>query len=160
DVEAVVNCVGVLQDGLGDRTRRVHVAATCALFEACLKAGIRRVIHVSAIGASEVGATKFSRTKAEADHFLAQLDLDWVILRPGLALGPSVYGGTAMLRGLAGLPLMTPVAAADSRIQVVSTDDIAETVTFCLRPRTPYKVIWELAHPKVLSLGEILLATR
>src|SRR5258705_190920 len=84
------HCVGVLQDGLGDRTNRVHVAATCALFEACLKLGIRRVIHVSAIGASDVGATKFSRTKAAADMFLARLDLDWVILRPALALGSSV----------------------------------------------------------------------
>ncbi len=65
--------------------------------------GIRRVVHVSAIGAEPAGPTGFSRTKAEAEAHLRQLDLDWVILRPALVLAPAVYGGTAMLRGLAGL---------------------------------------------------------
>ena len=70
DIDAVVNCVGVLQDGARDDTRRVHVTATCALFDACAQAGIRRVVHVSAIGAEPAGPTPFSRTKAEADALL------------------------------------------------------------------------------------------
>ena len=118
-IDAVVNCVGVLQDGARDDTRRVHVTATCALFDACAQAGIRRVVHVSAIGAGPAGPTAFSRTKAEADAYLSTLDLDWVILRPALVLSPMAYGGTAMLRALAGIPLVTPVIGADSRIQVV-----------------------------------------
>src|SRR5438874_11720193 len=48
-IEAVVNCVGVLQDGARDDVRRVQVAATVALFAACERAGARRVIHISAI---------------------------------------------------------------------------------------------------------------
>ena len=66
---------------------------------------------------------------------MSTLDLDWVILRPALVLSPVVYGGTAMLRGLAGIPLVTPVIGPDSRIQVVSVDDVAETVAFCARGR-------------------------
>jgi uncharacterized protein YbjT (DUF2867 family) len=63
-IEAVVNCVGVLQDGARDDTARVHVQATGALFEACRIAGIRRVIHVSAIGVAQDGPSGFSRSKA------------------------------------------------------------------------------------------------
>src|SRR5215470_6254006 len=62
-IDAVVNCVGVLQDGAGDDTERVHVAGTCALFDACAALGIRRVIHVSAIGADRAGPSEFARTK-------------------------------------------------------------------------------------------------
>src|SRR5688572_6795314 len=51
DIDAVVNCVGVLQDGARDNVRRVHVEATTAMFAACERIGLRRVIHISAIGA-------------------------------------------------------------------------------------------------------------
>ena len=156
----MVNCVGVLQDGARDDTRRVHVTATCALFDACAQAGIRRVVHVSAIGAEPAGPTAFSRTKAEADAYLSTLDLDWVILRPALVLSPMAYGGTAMLRALAGVPLLTPLMAPDSRIQVVSVDDVAETVAFSLTTAAPAKVRWELAHPQAHALGDIVLAIR
>ena len=159
-IDAVVNCVGVLQDSARDDTRRVHVTATCALFDACAQAGIRRVVHVSAIGAGRAGPTPFSRTKAEADAHLAALDLDWVILRPALVLSPMAYGGTAMLRALAGVPLLTPVIGPDSRIQVISVDDVAETVALSLTAGAPAKVRWELAHPQSHTLGDIVLAIR
>lgn len=166
NVDAVVNCVGVLQDGARDDVQAVQVDGTCALFDACVAAGVRRVIHVSAVGASAEGPTAFARTKAEADAHLASLDLDWVILRPALVLSPAAYGGTAMLRGLAGLPWVTP--AIPSRVQVVSVDDVAETVAVCLAPNAPAKaackvtskVTWELAHPAIHDLGDIVAALR
>ena len=164
-IDAVVNCVGVLQDGARDDTARVHVEATSALFDACRQAGIRRVIHVSAIGAERDGPTAFSRTKAAAEAHLAALDLDWVILRPGLVLAPAVHGGTAMLRALAAMPLVTPIVGAESRIQVVSIEEVVDTVAYCLAPGAPTKmtcakVTWDLVHPQVLSLREIVNAIR
>jgi uncharacterized protein YbjT (DUF2867 family) len=160
DIDAVVNCVGVLQDGARDDTSRVHVEATSALFDACRQAGIRRVIHVSAIGAERDGPTTFSRTKAAAEAYLAGLDLDWVILRPGLVLAPAVHGGTAMMRALAAMPLVIPLIGAESRIQVVGMEDVADTVALCLAPGAPAKLTWELVHPQVLSLREIVSAMR
>ena len=49
-IEAVVNCVGALQDGSRDDLKRLQTG-TIALFAACERLRIRRVIHVSAIGA-------------------------------------------------------------------------------------------------------------
>jgi uncharacterized protein YbjT (DUF2867 family) len=158
-IEAVVNCVGVLQDGARDDMSRVQ-QATCALFDACRDAGIRRVVHVSAIGADRDGPTEFSRTKATAEAHLAGLDLDWLILRPALVLAPAVHGGSAMVRALAAVPLMTPLVAAESRIQVVSLDEVADTIARALAPGAPAKATWELMHPRVLSLREIVTATR
>lgn len=159
-IDAVVNCVGVLQDGAHDDVRRVHVEGTCALFDACLQSGVRRVVHVSALGAAADGPTAFTRTKAAADAHLAGLDLDWVILRPGLVLAPVAYGGTAMLRALAAVPLLTPAIDADSRIQVVGVDEVAETVALCLGSGAPARVRFDLAQPRVYSFGEIVVAMR
>jgi uncharacterized protein YbjT (DUF2867 family) len=159
-IDAVVNCVGVLQDGARDDVRRVQVEATTALFAACEAAGVRHVIHISAIGASRDAPTAFARTKAEAEYDLAGRNLDWVILRPGLVLAPVVYGGTAMLRGLAGLPFAMPLVEADARVQVVSVDDVAQTVAHCLRTDAASKLKWDVAHPQVLTLGAIAGAMR
>ena len=159
-IDAVVKCVGVLQDGARDDVQRIQAAATTALFAACERSGVRRVIHISAIGAARTAPTLFGRSKAKAEDDLTGRHLDWVILRPALVLAATVYGGTAMLRGLAGLPLLTPVIEPDARLQVVSVDDVAETVAFCLAPGAPAEVKWDLAHPQALTLGTIVGALR
>ena len=51
NVDAVVNCVGVLQDGWRDDVQRIQEAGTVALFDGCQRAGVRRIVHVSALGA-------------------------------------------------------------------------------------------------------------
>jgi uncharacterized protein YbjT (DUF2867 family) len=155
-IDAVVNCVGVLQDGARDDVRRVQVEATTALFAASERAGVRRVIHISAIGASRLAPTAFARSKAEAEDDLTGRRLEWVILRPGLVLAPVVYGGTAMLRGLAGLPLVTPLIEPDARVQIVSVEDVAETVALCLAPNAKSDLKWDLAHPQVLTLTSVV----
>jgi uncharacterized protein YbjT (DUF2867 family) len=159
-IDAVVNCVGVLQDRAGGHLTRVQVDGTVALFNACAEAGVRRVIHVSAVGAGPSGATRFTRTKAVADAQLMRLDLDWTILRPALVLAPAAHGGSAMLRGLAGVPIHTPIAGAYCQIQIVSVDDIADTVALSLKPGAPAQVTWELAHPQVLTFAELVRALR
>jgi len=159
-IDAVVNCVGVLQDGARDDVRRVQLLGTQALFDACVRTGVKRIVHVSAIGASPEGPSAFSRTKAAAEAHLQRLALDWVILRPALVLGAAAYGGTALLRGIAAFPGIVPVIAADSRIQVLSLDDLAETVAWSLKPGAPSRVVWDVAHPQVHALAALVLAMR
>ena len=159
--DAVVNCVGVLQDGMRDDVQKIHVAATSALFAACERAGIKRVVHISAIGASRSAPTAFARSKAEAEDDLSRRPtLDWVILRPGLVLAPTVYGGTAMLRGVAGLPFVTPVLEPDARLQVVSVEDVAAAVSHSLTPEAKLRVKWDVAHPDVLTLETVVRSIR
>jgi uncharacterized protein YbjT (DUF2867 family) len=158
--DAVVNCVGVLQDGMHDNVQRIQVAATTALFAACERAGIKRVVHISAIGAARSAPTAFARSKAEAEDNLSRRQMDWVILRPGLVLAPAVYGGTAMLRGVAALPFVTPVLEPDARIQVVSVEDVAAAVAHSLTPDAKLNVKWDVAHPDVLTLETVVAAIR
>lgn len=159
-VDAVVNCVGVLQDGLRDDVQRVQLDGTKALFDGCVRAGVKRVIHISAIGAEPDGPSAFSRSKAGAEAYLKELPLDWVILRPALVLGPAVYGGTAMLRGIAAFPGVVPIVHADARIQVVGLDDLTETVARALVPDAPARAVWEVTHPQVHRLADIVTAIR
>lgn len=158
-VDAVVNAAGVLQDSARDSTRAVHIDAPAALYAACAKAGVRRIVHISAMGAGEAGLTPFSTTKHDADAALMRTDLDWVILRPSVVLGRAAYGGSALLRGLAAL-LVLPVLTGAGRIQVVQLDELAETVAQLVRPEAPHGIVLDMAGPDPLIFEEVVARYR
>ncbi len=160
NIDAVVNCVGVLQDGWRDDVERIQFAGTVALFDGCARAGIGRVVQISALGADAAGPSMFSRTKAAAEAHLKTLALDWVILRPALVLGSGVYGGTACCEASPPFPSSFRSSTGMSRIQVVSLDDLAETVVRSIAPGAPARVSWQVAHPQVHELADIVTAIR
>ncbi len=95
DIDAVVNCVGILQGSLRDDASRIHADATIALFQACAAAGIKRLVHVSAVSAEADVASSYARSKAKADAALEKLDVNWLIVKPSLVIGQGSYGGTS-----------------------------------------------------------------
>jgi uncharacterized protein YbjT (DUF2867 family) len=154
-VDAVVNCAGVLQGGPEDSTRGVHVDGIAALFAACEQTGVRRVVHFSAVGVDRVARTAFSRTKLEGDRRLMASDLDWIILRPSVVVGRPAYGGSALFRDLASLPVL-PVMPNSGLLQVVQLDDVADTVLFFLAPAAPTRLALDLAGPEHLPFTEVV----
>ena len=158
-IDAVVNCAGVLQDSPRDFTAGVHADGAAALFAACEQAGARRVVQVSAIGVDRGAATVFARTKLAGDRVLMARNLEWVVLRPSVVVGRQAYGGSALFRGLAALPIV-PRMAGTGPLQVVQLDDLVRTVLFFLKPDSPNRIALEIAGPERLSLDEVLIAYR
>ena len=114
-IDAVVNCVGILQGSLRDDASRIHADATIALFQACAAAGIKRLVHVSAVSAEADVASSYARSKAKADAALETARSDWLIVKPSLVIGQGSYGGTSLMRGLAGLPFVLPLPGEGAR---------------------------------------------
>lgn len=158
-IDAVINCAGVLQDSPSDSTEAAHASAPAALFAACEKTGVRRVVHLSAIGVDRETPTAFSATKAKGDQALMASGLEWVILRPSVVVGQGAYGGSALFRGLASLPVVPRVADA-GKLQIVQLDDLMKTIVWFLRPEAPSRVQLEIAGPDRLSFGDVVAAYR
>jgi uncharacterized protein YbjT (DUF2867 family) len=158
DIDAVVNCAGILQDGPGEQVEDVHARGLSPLFAACEARRIR-VIHFSAIGVDRETPSEFSSSKRRGDEDLMRRDLPWVILRPSVVLGRAANGGSALFRGLAGLPLL-PRAAAAGEIQAVQMADVVRTVMFFLPADAPSRLVLELAGPERLSFDEIVQTYR
>jgi uncharacterized protein YbjT (DUF2867 family) len=158
-VEAVVNAAGVLQQGLNDQVAAVQDRAMQALYAAAREAGVHRIVQISAVGADRDASTEFLRSKARADDALSASGLAYVILRPGLVISPVAYGGTALLRGLAGFPAILPLVLADSRIQTVCAEDVAEAVASALDPGVPDTVV-DLVERPTRTLAETAILLR
>jgi len=158
-VDAVVNCAGVLQAGARQAPEAVHHRGIAALFEACVDAGVRRVVHLSAIGVDRGARSPFSATKLAGDRALAALDLDWVILRPSVVLGPGAAGAGALVRGLAVLPVL-PLMPGMGRLQVVQEDEVVDTILHFADPAAPARLALELAGPEQLELAGVVAEYR
>ena len=158
-VNAVVNCAGILQDSPNDSTAGVHDEGVRALFHACVTTGIKRVVHLSAIGVDRMAPTNFSQSKLRGDQSLQALDLDWVILRPSVVVGRPAYGGSALFRGLAALPVL-PKPQGTGLLQIVQLDELVSTIEFFLSEASPSKVAIDIAGPERLSLADIVLQYR
>jgi uncharacterized protein YbjT (DUF2867 family) len=158
-VDAVVNCAGVLQDSARENTGGVHAAGVGALFAACEQTGVRRIIHLSAIGVDRAQPSPFSATKYAGDQLLMARDLEWVILRPSVVLGRPAFGASALIRALASLPVV-PLMPGTQALQVVQLDDVLATVSFFLKPDARSRLALDLAGPDRLQMGEIIAQYR
>jgi uncharacterized protein YbjT (DUF2867 family) len=161
DIDAVVNCAGVLQGRPGQSIGAIHEAAPKALFEACRRAGVRRVIQISAISADPAADTAYAATKHAADRFLATLDLDWVVLRPSLVYAAGAFGGTALFRALAALPRVVPlIGQGNQPFQPIHIDDLTATILLLLRDRAINRTVIDPVGPELVTLRELLVDLR
>ncbi|ODA66309.1 hypothetical protein A7A08_02707 [Methyloligella halotolerans] len=159
DIDAVVNCAGLLQAGEGGTPSDLHIAGVDALFASCEAAGIRRIVSISALAVAEDAPTEFARSKHRGDEALMARDLDWVILRPSVVLGRAAYGGSALIRGLAALPVL-PVLMESGPLQIVTLDDVVKTTAYFLKESAPSRIVLELTGPERLRFEEVVAAYR
>ncbi|MBO9575385.1 MAG: SDR family oxidoreductase [Sphingobium sp.] len=125
-VDLIVNAAGLLR---GPAMEAVHVAMPRALHAAAVQAGVRRAVLISAISARGDVATDYARTKLAGEEALRQSGLNWTILRPSLVYGEGSYGGTSLMRGLAGLPFLLPIAGKGNfAFSPIHVQDLARTV--------------------------------
>lgn len=136
-VDAVINAVGVLRDGPYTPMQAIHSAVPQALFDACARQGVRRVIHLSALGIAS-GDSPYARSKREAEAHLQNLTAAGAL--QGVALQPSVVfgaggAGSALFTALARWPVLAlPPEAFSTRVQPVRLDELAQAVAALLEP--------------------------
>jgi uncharacterized protein YbjT (DUF2867 family) len=155
-VEAVINCAGALQ---GESLLAVHVDGVRALYAACERSGVRRVVHLSAIGVDRGVLSEYSMTKRAGEEILMMTSLDWVVLRPSVVIGRSAYGGSALFRGLAALPVTLEMPDAGP-MQVVQLDELVATIVALSKDGAPARVALDVAGPERLTLPEIVATFR
>ncbi|RKP46010.1 SDR family oxidoreductase [Trinickia fusca] len=125
-IDAVVNAVGILVERGNQTFDAVHRRGPIALFEACSRVGVKRVIQISALGAQE-GDTPYFTSKCAADAYLQTLPVSHHIVRPALVYGPRGASAT-FFRMLASVPVHFLPAGGHQLLRPIHIDDLAEVV--------------------------------
>ncbi len=159
-VDAVINASGALQTGGRDHVAAVQRAATRALEDACEELCLPTVVPISAPGAEPDAAHEFLSTKGAADEALRRSALNWVILKPGLVISATAYGGTSLLRMLAAFPLIQPIVLAEALVQSVGAGDVARAALRALKEPALWRREFDLVEPEARTLAETVLAFR
>jgi NADH dehydrogenase len=153
---AVVNLVGILQEGGRQNFAAVQANGARVIAQACAAAGIARLVHVSAIGAEAGSKSLYARSKAEGEAAVLAAVQGAVILRPSIVFGPEdgfFNRFAALARMLPALPL---VGGGDTRFQPVFVGDVAEAVARGVDGVVTGGRIYELGGPEVKSFRELL----
>jgi uncharacterized protein YbjT (DUF2867 family) len=155
--DAVVNLVAILHGSARD-FQQVHADFPAQLAQACLDQKVRRLVHVSALGAAPDAPSWYQRSKAAGEAALQQAaasGLALTVLRPSViyGAGDSFLSLFARLQRL--LPLV-PLAGAATRFQPVWVEDVAEAVLRCLQDPSTAGRSFEACGPEVFTLAELV----
>ena len=154
--DAVINLVGVLHDGRGNRSfQSAHVELARKVVAACRSRGIGRLLHMSALASARDAPSRYLRTKGEAEAIVRESGLAWTLYRPSVVFGP----GDSFLNLFATLLRFSPVVALacpGARFQPVFVEDVAAAFVKGLADLGSFGKSYDLCGPRVYTLRELV----
>lgn len=154
DCDAVVNLVAILH-GSELEFEHVHVELPRRLAAACQAAGVRRMVHVSALGAAADAPSRYLRSKAAGEAVLQAAGLDLTLLRPSVMFGADDRFLNLFAKLQSTFPLM-PLAGAHAMFQPVWVEDVAAAIVSCLDSPQTIGLTLECTGPRVYELHELV----
>jgi len=162
--DAVINLTGVLHsrrgrergpNDYGPDFASAHVELPLALVSACRDAGVRRLLHMSALGASPSAPSEYLRSKGVGERAVLDADdLSTCVFRPSVIFGPDDHF-LNLFATLARWSLVLPLACPEARFQPVYVGDVVSAFLGALGSRDA-RGSYDLGGPKEYTLRELV----
>ncbi len=158
DCDAVINLVGILH-GSAAEFERVHAELPAKVVAACRATGVRRLLHMSALGASTDSASLYQQSKARGEAIvLAANDLHPTVFRPSVIFGPDDSFLNLFAKLLSLTPAL-PLAGAKARLQPIHINDVARAFTLSLNDPETWGQTYTLCGNTIYTLEELVRLT-
>ncbi len=156
--DAVVHLVGIIREhpARGITFERLHVDATLNVLAAATTVGVRRLLHMSALGARPDARARYHRTKWRAEEAVRSSGLDWTIFRPSIIYGPHDGFVTTLARVVRRLPVVPVIGTGNTRLQPVPAQTVAEGFARALDQAASLGQTYEVGGPEPHTLNEII----
>jgi NADH dehydrogenase len=153
----VINTVGILREGGGRTFEDLHADGAGMVARLAAKAGVERLIQISAIGADPKGRSLYARTKGEGEAQVREAFPAATIMRPSIVFGP----GDGFFNMFAGMMRMAKLAfplfgGGKTKFQPVFVGDVAEAIANALVDTRTRGRTYELGGPAVYTLKDLL----
>ncbi len=154
--DAAINLVGVLYERGRQTFEAVHVNGAQTIAAAAAAAGVRSLVHISAIGASTDAEADYARSKGYGERLVREAMADAVICRPSLVIGPedAFFNRFALYARLS--PFLPLIGGGHTRFQPVYVGDVADAIVRALGHPDARGQTFELGGPEVYSFAELM----
>jgi uncharacterized protein YbjT (DUF2867 family) len=154
--DGVVNAISLYVEHGNDTFHSVHVEAATRIARVARRVGVKRLIHISGIGADAASPSPYIRSRGEGEAAVQTAFPGVVVIRPAVMFAPDDGFLTTILKLLRILPAYPIFGDGRTRLQPAYADDVAEAITQVLRQsKRPYP-IYELAGPRVYSYEQLV----
>ena len=157
NVDAVIHAVGIIRETEGRSYADTNIGATQTLVDAMKDAGVRRLVYLGILGASDDPLLPYGRSRWLAEQAIFRSNLDWTIVKPSLVLGVS----DAVSRRMVGLlrtgplPVLPLPEGGRTLFQPIYISDLAAILTLCLSSPERVGMTYEIGGPEYVSFREL-----
>ena len=154
--EAAINLVGILYQSGSQRFDNVHVEAADRIARQASDLGVKRLLHVSALGVQQNERSRYARTKALGEQRVREKFPAATIFRPSVVFGPEddFFNKFAALARLS--PVLPLIGGGVTKLQPVFVGDIAQAAAKALNDASTAGKIYELGGPEVMTLKQVM----
>ncbi len=154
--DKVINLVGILHESGPQKFTRVQAEGAAAIARAASAAGVRKLVHVSAIGADAASSSSYARSKAAGEAAVREHFPAATIIRPSVVFGPEddFFNRFAMLARL--LPALPLIGGGHTKMQPVYAGDVADAIVRALDDAATDGKTYELGGPHIYTMKQIM----
>ncbi|MEQ1889197.1 MAG: complex I NDUFA9 subunit family protein [Alphaproteobacteria bacterium] len=154
--DRVINLVGILYESGPQKFTRVQAEGAAAIARAATAAGVRKLVHVSAIGADAGSASLYARSKAAGEAAVREHFPAATIMRPSIIFGPedNFFNRFAMLARM--LPVLPLIGGGHTKMQPVYAGDAADAIVRALDDPSTDGRTYALGGPHIYTMKQIM----
>ncbi|MFQ5828691.1 MAG: complex I NDUFA9 subunit family protein [Candidatus Methylomirabilia bacterium] len=155
---AMIHLVGIIREfpGRGVTFERLHAEATANMVQVAEAAGVRRYLHMSALGTRPNARSRYHQTKWQAEETVRGSTLQWTIFRPSVIYGQGDGFVTMLARLVNRLPVVPVIGHGRYELQPIPVEQVADAFTRALEQKTTVGQTYEAGGPRAYPFTEIL----
>ncbi len=151
-IEGIVHCVGIIMEPKGVSFESIVRDGTLNLVQNAVKAGVRRIVYVSAMGVRANAKSRYHQTKWDAEEMIRRSGMEYVILRPSIIFGPE----DKFIQQFLSMPVIPLPNAGAQKYQPIYVDDLAQIIQLSLETEGLLNKTVDAGGPVQLSFKEIM----
>ncbi|MEN9946816.1 MAG: hypothetical protein RLZZ293_1202 [Pseudomonadota bacterium] len=128
--DIVINLIGILNEQGSQTFESIHIEIIKKLVEACKSQNVKRLIHISALGANIHANSKYLQSKGRAEQIISENFLQYTILKPSLVYGPGDISINSFAQMMLKAPILPLFLNGEAIFQPVYVKDLANAILF------------------------------
>jgi len=152
--DVVINLIGSLHETRREKFSKIHVDIPNIISKLCAEAGVKKFIHVSAIGANPDSKSKYQQSKFQGESKALANFKNTIVIRSSVVAGQEDKF-TNLFAKLSFLPII-PIIKSHYKIQPILVADLSEAIVKAIETKNNEGKIYEIGGPKIISFGDMV----